>query len=97
MGEKEIQVEIARRFLVDCWMSFSKVPGSSWGTTKTAIKDTGSMDSPPSLWASLPQRILEASPHLQGYDAADLPWEEIERLKRERGWNVIEALDYLGL
>ena len=91
MGEEEIQVEIARRFLVDCWQSFSQDLGCGWGTQPR--HDRGILQ----VWASLPQRILEASPHLQGYDAADLPWDEIERLKRERGWNVIEALDYLGL
>lgn len=96
MGEKEIQVEIARRFLVDCWMSFSKVPGQAWKKEKATDMVSGNPSSL-KVWATLPSRILEASPHLQGYDAADLPWEEIERLKRERGWNVIEALDYLGL
>lgn len=96
MGEKEIQVEIARRFLVDCWQSFSQEIGCGWGTQRETRKHR-TRKNPQQTWASLPQRILEASPHLQGYDAADLPWDEIERLKRERGWNVIEALDYLGL
>lgn len=95
MGEKEIQVEIARRTLVDCWMSFKFNPGDSWGIQR--YQDYDQFKENLGNWQSLPQRILEASPHLQGYDAADLPWDEIERLKRERGWNVIEALDYLGL
>jgi hypothetical protein len=97
MGEKEIQVEIARRTLVDCWQSFSQGIGCGWGTERKQELGHPGAKCPEIVWATLPQRILEASPHLQGYDAADLPWDEIERLKRERGWNVIEALDYLGL
>lgn len=99
-----VSVEIARRTLVDCWQSFKSSPGDHWGIARTkGFSPSGKEIVPVTAigtiegWQSLPQRILEASPYLQGYDAADLPWDKIERLKRERDWNVIEALDYLGL
>jgi len=53
-------VELARRYLVDGWQSFKYMPGDSWGIQPQ--HDRGCVD----IWHTLPQRILAASPHLQG-------------------------------
>ena len=88
-------VELARRYLVDGWQSFTSMPGGSWGVVQN-VDRRKSRGNPPSQWHTLPTRILSASPHFQGMDAADLPWGEIDAL-RESGMGLVEALDALGL
>lgn len=55
-----LEVELARRMLADGWQSFKYMPGDSWGIQPQ--HDRGYVG----IWHSLPQRILAASPHLQG-------------------------------
>lgn len=56
----EDEIEQARQYLVDGWQSFKYMPGDSWGVQPR--EDRGCVD----VWHSLPNRILTASPHLQG-------------------------------
>jgi site-specific DNA-adenine methylase len=63
----EDEIEEARRYLVDGWQSFAYIQGDSWGT-ETGILHPNSHGgkNPYERWQTLPQRILAASPHLQG-------------------------------
>lgn len=55
----DVQVELARRYLVDGWQSFKYMPGDSWGIQPQ--HDRGCVD----IWQTLPQRILNATDHLK--------------------------------
>ena len=57
----EDEIEQARRYLVDGWQSFAYIQGDSWGMNRHVVNNPGTK-----VWHSLPQRILAASPHLQG-------------------------------
>lgn len=61
----EDEIEQARKTLVDGWQSFKYMPGDSWGVVQNVDREKSGMN-PPSQWNTLPQRILAASPHLQG-------------------------------
>ena len=87
MVDPRVEVEIARRYLVNGWQSFKYMPGDSWGIQPQ--HDRGCVD----IWHSLPARILTASPHLQG---GDIPWDKVQEL-REQGMGLVEALDALGV
>jgi len=89
MSDPRVEVEIARRTLVDGWQSFRKMPGGVWGV-ETIERGSDSIHDP---WQTLPDRILAASPHIQGYD---VPGEEIDRLKAQ-GLTLLEALEELGI
>ena len=92
MMNPHVEVEIARRTLVDGCQSFKYMPGDSWGVVQNVDRQKSNKN-PPSQWNALPTRILTASPHLQGYD---VPGEEIDRLKAE-GLTLLEALEELGM
>ena len=69
----EDEIEQARRYLVDGWQSFKYMPGDRWGTSIQTLKDCringerkGGGTGGPESWHTLPDRILAASPHLQG-------------------------------
>lgn len=83
------EVELARRTLVDGWQSFKKMAGDSWGIEQNSHDPKSST----AVWYTLPDRILAASPHLQGYD---VPGELIDEL-RSRGIGILEALEILGI
>ena len=99
MMNPHVEVEIARRTLVDVWQGFAKNPGLGWGITRHTDRSTpelikaGGFNRPQEIWQTLPTRILAASPHLQGYD---VPGDEIDRLKAE-GLTLVEALEMLGM
>ena len=57
------KVELARQYLVDGWMSTVRRPGAVWNFDDSAKKEYGEGIF---AWQTLPQRILAASPHLQG-------------------------------
>lgn len=84
-----VEVEIARRYLVDGWQSFNKRPGDIWCTTVRQNQEKVA----PHCWQTIPTRILAASPHLQGYD---VPGDEIDKLKAQ-GLTLLEALEELGI
>lgn len=58
------EIEQARLTLVDGWQSFKYMPGDSWGTQRYQYHDQFKENL--GNWHTLPQRILAASPHLQG-------------------------------
>jgi site-specific DNA-adenine methylase len=63
----EDEIEQARRYLVDNHQSFSQMPGNTWSCKKDQrIEKVTGFACTPEHWHSLPQRILAASPHLQG-------------------------------
>lgn len=95
MVDPRVEVEIARRYLVNGWQSFKYMPGDSWGTDRHTIPQgqNGGDRSTAKTWHSLPARILTASPHLQG---GDIPWDKVQEL-REQGMGLVEALDALGV
>lgn len=62
IDEIEDEIEQARRYLVDGWQSFKAMPGDSWGVEQNCHDAKTSVG----VWHTLPQRILAASPHLQG-------------------------------
>lgn len=62
----EDEIEQARKTLVDGWQSFKYMPGDSWGTQR--YPDHDQFKENLGNWQTLPQRILAASPHLQGGD-----------------------------
>lgn len=92
-------VERSRRTLVDCWQSFSKVPGSRWGTSTgvRAITPEKGAFCPAKNWQSLPSRILEAARHLKSaYIENDDAVAVIERWATP--WTAIYAdPPYVGL
>ena len=65
LDDIEDEIEQARRYLVDGWQSFAYMQGDSWGVVQNTDKKIA-RNSPTSTWHTLPQRILAASPHLQG-------------------------------
>lgn len=62
LDDIEDEIELARRYLIDGWQSFKYMQGDSWGIQQS-VND---IKSNVSTWSNLPQRILAASPHLQG-------------------------------
>jgi site-specific DNA-adenine methylase len=63
----EDEIEQARRYLVDGWQSPGGDHSNAWGTRNWTDKQRGGNDrTTPDFWQTLPQRILAASPHLQG-------------------------------
>lgn len=90
-----LEVELARRYLVDGWQSFGYDAGHGWGAQRHTIPkgDNGGDISMAKRWHTLPQRILAASPHLQG---GEIPWDVVQGF-REKGMGLIEVLDMLGL
>jgi site-specific DNA-adenine methylase len=60
----EDEIEQARRYLVDGWQSFAKNSGESWCAERYLKYDQFKENL--GNWHTLPQRILAASPHLQG-------------------------------
>lgn len=93
MEDPRVEVEIARRYLVDGWQSFKYMPGDSWGTERKQELGHPGAKCPETVWHSIPARILTASPHLQG---CEVPWDKVQEL-REQGMGLVEALDYLGV
>jgi len=91
MVDPRVEVEIARRYLVDGWQSFTKELGGAWGVQRYPNYDQ--FKESLGNWHSLPARILTASPHLQG---GDIPWDKVQEL-REQGMGLVEALDALGV
>ena len=63
--DKEQQVEWARQYLVDGWMSYANLPGQAWTTAQNTDKRKSGMN-PSAQWHTLPSRILTASPFLHG-------------------------------
>jgi DNA adenine methylase len=56
------EIEQARRYLVDGWMSFAKNPGcDSWGIERNNHDSKSNVK----VWDSLPRRIFEATDHLK--------------------------------
>ena len=76
--------------LVDVWQSFGYDTGHGWGI-QTGTSTPGVLMQ--ELWKKLPDRILTASPHLQG---GGIPWDVVQEL-RDQGMGLVEALDLLGL
>lgn len=63
----EDEIERARRYLVDCTTSVARDPGHGWSYKRdTKANDGGGGLDMLHVWSALPQRILTASPHLQG-------------------------------
>lgn len=65
----EDEIEQARRYLVDGWMSQMKQNGRIWSMDKTQERADGRVRQngyETDVWHTLPDRILAASPHLQG-------------------------------
>ncbi|MGA0199117.1 MAG: DNA adenine methylase, partial [Prochlorotrichaceae cyanobacterium] len=67
-----VEVELARRYLVDGWQSFKNMPGDSWGVAKThgfhpngkeiiPREPLGTIEG----WQTLPDRILNATDYLK--------------------------------
>ena len=77
--DPRIEVELARRYLVDGWQSFAKIAGDSWGMTKDTRLSVSpaTMTGSPDAWHSLPDRILTASPHLQGISGHERRLDEL--------------------
>jgi hypothetical protein len=71
--DPRIEVELARRFLVDGWMSFKKMTGDTWGVEQNHHDGKSS----PAVWHSLPDRILAAAPHLQGISGHERRLDEL--------------------
>ena len=69
-----LEVELARMMLVDVWQSFGYDTGHGWGIQPETDRSR-TRNNPPSQWHSLPDRILTASPHLQG---GDIPWDVVQ-------------------
>ena len=69
-----IEVELARRFLVGNWQSVSNYEG--WSTAKQQNTESGDR-SAVVVWHSLPDRILTASPHLQGISGHERRLDEL--------------------
>ena len=94
-----LEVELARMILVDGWQGSGE---RKWtgvdGYWKVATnygkghRVSGASESE-CKWHSLPDRILAASPHLQG---GGIPWDVVQEL-RDQGMGLVEALDLLGL
>ena len=84
-----VEVEIARRYLVRNWQGTKGGGGNSWGIEQNQHDAKNCAN----VWNTIPDRILAASPHLQGYD---VPGDEIDRLKAE-GLTLLEALERLGM
>lgn len=64
LDDIEDEIELARQYLIDGWQSFAYMQGDSWG--KSTDTKSGTSHDHYSVWNTLPQRILAASPHLQG-------------------------------
>ena len=56
-----VEVEQARRYLVDGWQSFKKMSGDSWGVEQNCHDAKTSVG----VWHTLPHRILTATDHLK--------------------------------
>ena len=85
--DPRIEVELARRFLVDGWQSFAKIPGDSWGI-ETVERHGDSIHDP---WQTLPDRIIAAAPHLQGISGHERRLDEL----RAQGLSLLEALEMI--
>ena len=91
--DPRVEVEIARRYLVLDKMGVNgEIDGTGFSTSKGEGKSCPNTNRV-EVWHTLPDRILAASPHLQGYD---VPGDEIDKLKAQ-GLTLLEALEYLGI
>ena len=59
------QVELARRYLVDGWMSGSQRQGNVWSMDKAQYKTEGAAFDQYAQWHTLPDRILNTTDHLR--------------------------------
>ena len=59
-----VEVELARRYLVDGWQGIQGGGGKCWGVVSEVDRTRTGMN-PPAVWHSLPDRILNATDHLK--------------------------------
>ena len=80
-----LEVEMARRYLVDGWQSFGNNPGDSWSVALRQDRERVQ----PYCFQSIPSRILTASPHLLGYSGHESLLDEL----KAQGLTLFEALE----
>ena len=73
--DPRIEVEAARRYLVDGWQSFNKMAGNSWAAER--YREYDQFKENLGNWQTLPDRILTASPHLQGISGHERRLDEL--------------------
>ena len=89
--DSRIEVELARRYLVGNWQSYCQNQ-STWATLKQTDRNkTGNSNVTPDFWHSLPDRILAASPHLQGISGHERRLDEL----RAQGLSLLDALEII--
>ncbi|MGA0199118.1 MAG: hypothetical protein ACO3NK_08350 [Prochlorotrichaceae cyanobacterium] len=71
--DPRIEVELARQYLVRNWQSVSNCSGWSFGK----YQDYARLKDPMGKWQTLPDRILAASPHLQGISGHERRLDEL--------------------